>query len=367
MKRLFLIIGLIISIEAKPQFCYNVASIAYNPDPFNGGTNLGVLVDDQFSAKINLPFQFCFDGVTYTKVLISTNGYLSFNLAMAGGYSDWQISGPIPTNNPSTIQNAILGPWFDIDVSVGGNIFYATYGATPNRRFVVSFNNVALYQCNAKKFTGQITLYETSYNIDIIISNKLTCPVANSWNGDLAVEGVHNAAGTVAFTVPGRNATIFGLNQGPAVASDAYRFTNCGACTVLPIELISFEGSAKEKYNQLNWSTATEKDNDYFIIERSSDAQNFTEVDRVKGNGNSNKVINYSLKDHNLSSGITYYQIHSVDFNKKDQFSNIIAVENKFAEKKVIKVLNIMGQEVNENYEGIKIIYYSDGSVIKQF
>jgi hypothetical protein len=367
MKKLVLAACLLVCLKATPQFCYNVASIAYNPDPFNGGTNLGVLVDDQFSGKINLPFQFCYDGVTYTKVLISTNGYLSFDLALANTYSDWQILSPIPTTNPNTIQNAILGPWVDLDVSISGNIFYATYGATPNRRFVVSFNNAAMYQCNAKKFTGQITLYETSYNIDIIINSKLTCPVANSWNGDLAVEGVHNAAGTAAFVVPGRNATIWGANQGPAVTNDAWRFTFCGVCTVLPIELVAFDGTAKDKYNLLTWSTATEKDNDYFIVERSDDAQHFTEVGRVKGNGNSNHLLNYSLKDYNLTNGITYYQLRAIDFNKKEQYSNVIAVENKFAEKKIVRVLNILGQDVNENYEGVKIIYYSDGSVIKQF
>jgi hypothetical protein len=367
MKKLFFIITFLVSLTAKPQFCYNVSSIAYNPDPFNGGTNLGVLVDDQFSGKISLPFQFCFDGVTYTKVLISTNGYLSFNLTQAGGYSDWQISGPIPTTLPNTIQNAILGPWVDLDVSVSGNIFYATYGTTPNRRFVVSFNNAAMYQCNAKKFTGQITLYETTFDIDIIISSKLTCPVANSWNGDLAVEGVHNAAGTVAFTVPGRNATIWGANQGPVCTNDAYRFTNCGVCAILPIELVKFDGTAYDTYNLLTWTTATENNNDYFIVEKSTDAVNFSEVGRVKGNGNSHTYLNYSLKDYDIHNGITYYQLRSVDFDKKEQYSNVIAVENKFAEKKIIRVLNMLGQDVDENYEGVKIVYYSDGTVMKQF
>lgn len=362
MKKLLLIFILFISLITKSQLCYNVTSPAYAPDPYNAGTNLNLFVDDVFSNAVNLPFQFCFDGVIYNQVLISSNGYLSFNLGMAGGYSDWMINGAIPTNLPNTITNSILGTWQDIDVSVGGNIFYATYGLAPNRRFVVSWNNIPMYNCNGRSYTGQIALYETSYNIEVRIQTKQVCPLANIWNNNWAIEGVNNQLGTVAVAIAGRNATSWTLTN------DSRRFTNCSVCTPLAVELLEFKGGAKSNYNQLEWITATEHDNDYFILESSIDAVNFKEIGRINGNDNSNHNINYNFKDYNINSNkIMYYQLINVDNQEVRQYSNVIAIENQLVEKKIVKILNILGQEISSDYEGVKIIHYSDGSVVKQY
>lgn len=362
MKKLISILILFLTLNTYSQtMCYNVSTPAYAPDPFNTGTNLGLSVDDVFSNAINLPFQFCFDGVIYNQVLISSNGYLSFNLVQANGYSDWMITNTIPTNIPITILNSILGTWQDIDVSVGGNIFYNTYGLTPNRRFVVSWNNIPMYQCNGRSYTGQIALYETSFNIEVRIQTKQVCGAMNIWNNNHATEGVNNQTGTVAVAIAGRNMTSWILTN------DAKRFTNCAVCTVLAVELLEFKGSGKSNYNELEWITVTEHDNDHFILESSSDAVNFKEIGKIKGYGNSNVGKLYEFKDYNLNKNeITYYQLISVDNQGYKDFSNVIAIENQLVTKKVVKIVNILGQEIFSDYEGIKIIYYSDGSVIKQ-
>ena len=67
--------------------------------------------------------------------------------------------------------------------------------------------------------TQQIILYETSNMIDINIAEKSYC---SGWDSGWAIEGIQNATGTVAYTVPGRNAT-----QWTAV-NDAWRFTPAG-------------------------------------------------------------------------------------------------------------------------------------------
>jgi len=351
---------LVCSFQSKSQMCYNVSGIPYNPDPFNAGTNINMNVDDGFSAAINMPFQFCFDGVFYNQLIISSNGYVSFNVGLAGGYSPWPIVGPIPTNNPAEITNSILGPWEDLDPTVTGNIFYNTYGIAPNRRFVVSYNNVALFSCNGKKLFAEMIMYETNFTIELVINLKESCNVGNMWNNNWAIQGVNNAAGSIAFPVPGRNATSW------TAANDAWHFVNCGPCVVLPIELASLSVDVRKDFNQISWTTASERDNDYFIIEKSKDAVTFTEIGKVKGAGTTHVKNTYVYNDSRFENGTNYYRLQSVDLSGKKTISAVHAVENNISNRVPVKYLNVLGYEVSENEAGIVLVVYSDGSVIKK-
>lgn len=137
-------------------------------------------------------------------------------------------------------------------------------------------------------------------------------------------------------------------------------------CTTLPIELISFTGNKENNYNNLFWTTASELNNDYFILERSVDAFEWVEIGRINGAGNSTYTLNYNFKDYNFNFGVNYYRLTQVDYNGQREQFNIIAIENEKIEKKIIKVTKIMGQEVKEDFTGVKIVYYSDGSVVKK-
>ena len=65
---------------------------------------------------------------------------------------------------------------------------------------------------------------------------------------------------------------------------------------------------------RLNWTTGSEKDNDYFIIERSSQGGSWTEISREDGQGNSATATNYTYLDEGLRGGTEYtYRLKSVD------------------------------------------------------
>ena len=89
----------------------------------------------------------------------------------------------------------------------------------------------------------------------------------------------------------------------------------CSTCnvSVLPIELISFEVTPKETGNALcQWVTATEKDNKQFVLQRSKDAINFSDVEIIKGAGDSNSPIEYSFTDTKPFEGVSYYRLKIV-------------------------------------------------------
>jgi hypothetical protein len=96
----------------------------------------------------------------------------------------------------------------------------------------------------------------------------------------------------------------------------------------LPITLIDFTAKANES-NQvdLNWSTASEINNETFIIERSKDGIEFNEVVSQPGAGNSNTVISYSDLDKAPFSGISYYRLKQVDFDGQFTYSDIKRVD----------------------------------------
>lgn len=98
----------------------------------------------------------------------------------------------------------------------------------------------------------------------------------------------------------------------------------------LPIELLNFEAILNDNQVDLNWSTASEKNNDYFTIERSKDGQVFETILTVDGpiNGNSTSLRNYFEVDYSPYSGVSYYRLKQTDFDGKTSYSNIVPVEN---------------------------------------
>ncbi len=95
---------------------------------------------------------------------------------------------------------------------------------------------------------------------------------------------------------------------------------------VLPIELISFEANVNNEQVDLKWVTASETNNDYFIVERSVDAKTWEEVMMSSGAGNSNQTLEYFETDYQPLTGISYYRLKQIDFDSKYSYSNIVPV-----------------------------------------
>jgi hypothetical protein len=104
-------------------------------------------------------------------------------------------------------------------------------------------------------------------------------------------------------------------------------------CSVLPVSLLSFTASHKDDFIRLNWSTASEINNDHFSLERAGSDLVFYPIAFVKGHGNSNSTIGYSFNDHDELTGILYYRLRQVDFNGTSVYSDVIAVRAAATDK----------------------------------
>ncbi len=148
--------------------------------------------------------------------------------------------------------------------------------------------------------------------------------------------------------------------------------TAVGPCAILPVELLEFKGVCKNSETTLHWSTATEKNNNYFIVSKSRDAQNWTEVTRINGANNSKSIKDYSFTDKNPFSGLTYYLLTQVDKDKTSTPLDMITTDcdafkptisyypNPFTNALTVDVKNISG------YNATIIIYNVIGQKIKE-
>jgi hypothetical protein len=318
------------------NLAYTAATMAFSSaDPLSTGTLL-TFPDDHFAtAYTPIGFNFCFDGIQYSQLLVSSNAYLIFdplycftNLptsnATPSSYSAWSISGAIP-NTTNAPRNAILGPWHDIDPGVAGNIRYTTYGTTPNQRFVVSYQNVAMFSCNSTLFSGQIKLFETTNAIEVHLAAKNLC---TTWNSGQAILGLHNYNGTIAVVPAG------GYNAPTqwTATNKAWQFTtSCATCLILlPVDISSFTGKKySETANQLEWNTASEKNAKQFVIDRSTDGISFQTIGVVHTK-NIASGTSYSYMDNIPDKTQTYYyRLTSIDLNGIETKSGLLAIERK--------------------------------------
>ena len=217
MKKLYsLVIGLLLAATTvHGQTCYEVVQMPFYPFPFIEGNNTNLVSDDVNSDTIPVGFDFCYFGTTYSHVIISSNGYISFDTSQANMGSQWTINAPVP--NDQAPRNAIMVPWQDINPGASsGGINYAMYGIAPYRKFVVGYKDVAMFSCTDLFFSNQVVLYETLNIIDINIASR---PLCETWNGGAGIEGISNADGTEAYVAPGRNYPELWTSTG-----DSYRF-----------------------------------------------------------------------------------------------------------------------------------------------
>ena len=137
----------------------------------------------------------------------------------------------------------------------------------------------------------------------------------------------------------------------------------------LPIELIYFGGELIDgfsgKSGSLSWLTASEINNDYFILERSNDGYNYEIIHTVSGSGNTSTTQRYKYIDIGIKGGNNYYKLTQFDFNGLSETLNTIVISNELKERKLVKVLNFMGQEVSKDSNGLLIYLYSDGTIEK--
>jgi hypothetical protein len=225
---------------------------------------------------------------------------------------------------------------------------------------IAGFSNVSIFiqmraegnmECNTCG-TGQ-DLFKAEYQIN-----------GGAWINFLNVCGLSNGQSIIDCIDVGSGTTLrIRVLLGNQADDEEYYFDNVyvyeSTCSiVLPVELLYFDGfyDTKNELNELNWSTATEYNNDYFIVEHSLDGELWNYVDKVDGAGNSIEIKKYKI-EHKTNNLIDYYRLIQVDFDGKTRLQKTISIKKDIETPISIEYYNMLGQKVEPKIgDGLLIV-----------
>lgn len=176
------------------------------------------------------------------------------------------------------------------------------------------------------------------------IAGQLYVVMITNWNG---------SQGFITFSQTGGTAT-----------------TNC-SIVELGGDITSFVANyyASKRANVLKWAVEHEMNVSHYELKRSTDGEMWTTIKTVPSKGVFDSDKQYIESDSDFSAGLNYYQVHAVDFNGATKKSEIMILDNSHGAKgqNLVKMVNSFGQEVNEDYNGLIIYIYSDGTTVKKY
>ncbi len=295
------------------------------------------------------------------------------------------------TYSPTLPANTTITYWVQDASSVAGQVGptsqiaggFGRTAQTDDYRFRVNFNTGSQpVTINSVKAWVWINTAGTTYYVNIrildqtgTVMNTVDVPVSSSstgWNAKVLPMGITVPANAISWKMDARGTTstpYCDLYYAPSGASYSYNSTPtsgmltitgqdatwdpsgysffydwqistgtvCGRVPVIattsgcsiaaPVTLLNFFATAKRKGIYLSWSTVSEKDNAYFDVERSDDKMDFKTIGKVKGNGNSFSLIDYSFEDPNPVNGTAYYRLRQVDVNGNYSYSSLLPVQ----------------------------------------
>ena len=97
--------------------------------------------------------------------------------------------------------------------------------------------------------------------------------------------------------------------------------------SIVPVELTAFTANVAGTNVELEWTTATEVNNQGFDVERSNDNNTFEKIGFVPGFGTTTEPKNYSYTDRSVSNGKYYYRLKQIDFDGSFKYSDVVEAE----------------------------------------
>lgn len=318
-----------------PQFkltdTYTVNSIPFSPYTSTSQTVIKQNLDDEFTGIISLPFTFCFYGVAYDKLVIGSNGMISFDINQANQPNAPNFTDTLPSQKLP--KQSIFGVLHDMAFSTSDDseINYSVIGVAPFRKFIINFHKGRLVNCNSQTSTSQIVLSEGSNNIEIFVENKeIPCSLQSFKN---SLIGINDAAGNVGLAAPGRNTGVW------SATNEAWVFKPAGNDLVPTFSWYDSTGALIG--NGATQLVCPEKDENYRVdilySTCSGESKTYTDDINVKFAIDYPTVQNYTKLVCNVTDQIilanfkqflTTNNISNFDFEFRDSATGILVDEN---------------------------------------
>lgn len=221
--------------------------------------------------------------------------------------------------------------------------YYWEYIMTPTAGSDLTITDISFYQSNSYTNRSMNVYYSTdNFSTETQLGGDKACGTAVT---------LENFTG-LSITVPdGSNIKVrcyfWNLSSYRGCIKDMTISGTSAAAAALPISLIYFDASLIGKVVLIKWKTVTEKNNDYFTIEKTTDWENFEIVGKIDDSGNSHSLKSYEIYDFNIDQLIIYYRLTQTDYNGNTTYYKLISINNTKGQnvKKIIGVYDLLGKK----------------------
>ncbi len=311
----------------------NTSSTYFESVDKNGGAVCSLAAPFCTSSTYNFP-----NSINTTSATGADFGCLGSQPNPVWYYMQIENSGDLVISLQQTQNSDGTGAQRDIDFAMWG-----PYNNTSEACIGIHTNQHPPLQCSfSPSYTETIALGSTGG-----VGSGLSTPPAALTNQIymILLTNYSNNPGYISFSQTGGTAS-----------------TNCSLLS-LSVNLLSFTGQNKNGINELKWSAIYHQKVSYFTIEQSSDGFEWKTLGQVEIDENKS---NYTLIDNEYNKTINYYRlVEHNQYGTSNRLSTLL-IDNSSDYKKIVRIVNIIGQDVNEYAVGLKIYIYEDGTSEKR-
>jgi len=208
------------------------------------------------------------------------------------------------TNNGRNIARLSNGAEVSINSVNNGSV--GTYGGSPAASNCIAANPAWVEGVSTAEFAGPVSGIQFNGNTKVLTASQSGLTVGATYHIKLIVTDVNDGA----------------YDSGVFLQAGSF-----SSPVVLPVELIAFDAKCNEDYTEVTWSTASEKNNSHFLLQRAGESLLFETIATINGTGNSKETNVYSYKDLNAGD-INYYRLVQVDADGTQNKSKIVVSKN---------------------------------------
>ena len=285
--------------------------------------------------------------VDVENVFTLTDGFLdldddTLNITASGSISGGSSTSFIVADGDDCLKQRSLGTGFRT-----GNIIFPV-GTDTASYTPVTLNNSGtsddfcvnvcqgIYEdgaCSGTAFDSKVV--NKTWNVDPVTGTGLDVEMTLQWNdADMTGDYDLSAAYVAHYTGSAWNRYA---SQDISSQTEPYVLTQSNVTSFspqgsgsddqgLPVELMRFAGKLVNEAVRLEWSTASEINNEKFVVEKSLDGNTFYEIATVKGSGTTISQRDYDYTDSRLNAEVHYYRLRQIDFDGTEDFSSVIRI-----------------------------------------
>ncbi|MBC5992506.1 T9SS type A sorting domain-containing protein [Pontibacter cellulosilyticus] len=284
-----------------------------------------------------------------SNVTVCGNKYTLQGSDPSPGTGTWsQTSGPagatiVSINSANSDITGLTSGTYQFTWTVTSNCGTPTSSSST---VTITVNCAAIYSVKSTKYVNEYmqgevlaTVSDEDGGIKSVAFVSGTLPRGSTLNnatGEIKITDVSMLqAGNYIFTVR----TVDAYDKTTDLTVGIRMLSINGSSEPLPyaVELSNFTALYADYKVKLQWTTASEDNNNFFEIEKSINGKDFKEIGTVKGNGTTKQAVRYTFTDSHPTSGTIYYRLKQVDFDGKYSYSKTVAVSVKANTKAAVQ------------------------------